>query len=158
MATIDVATEVVLSDDIAAIEFAVLRRRSWTTRNGLERHQNRRISPVFGSLFPGGNNGYDREDSFQLMNKGLEIVTRFLLRSVATTRGNVEWQPDIIVFAGSTFLVKEVKDFTQYGPGFVYCAADSFDYTGIPPRGTDPKVGWMNFGDRRYSGLLGVTR
>ena len=158
MPSIDVSTEVVLDGVVAAVKFAVIRRRSWTNKNGLEQHSNRRIFPVYGSLFPGGDNRYDREDSLQLMNKGIEVVTQFPMRSVAETRGGVQWQPDIVVWADATFLVSEVRDYGDYGPGFVHVMATSFDYTGPPPAAGGPHVGQVNFGDRRYSGLIGALR
>lgn len=156
--SIDVATEIVLDGVVAAVQFSVVRRRSWTDKNGIEHHSRKTIGPLFGSLYPGGKNDYVREDADQLMGKDLEIVTRFRLRSVAETRGGVQWQPDLIRWNGGLFLVDTVRDFTVYGPGFVYCAASSFDYTGAPPRGSQVKVGWMNFGQGKYSGNIGAAR
>jgi hypothetical protein len=158
MATINVSTEVVLDGVVAAVVFTVIRRRQWTDSSGIEHHQHRRIYPVYGSLFPGGDNAYSREEADQYQNKGLEIITQFLLRAVAETADSMQWQPDIIRWNGDTFLVEKIEDFSSYGVGFVHASAASFSYVGVPPQGSPVTSGWLNFSDRKYSGLSGVAR
>lgn len=155
MPEIDVASEVVLDGMIAGEWFWVVRRRSWTDSDGFQQNANVRVRAL-GSLYPEGDNSLNREDGFQSQNKGLTVVTKFLLRDAAEDVNGVNWQPDLVEWQGDTFLVKSIKDFSRYGPGFVEAACDSFNYNNNPTLNSGPHRGNLDFRQRRNSGMTGV--
>jgi hypothetical protein len=155
MPGIDVSLEVLYDGFVAGTKFVVIRRRSWTDVNGIERHQHKRIDAV-GSIFPTGDNSLLREPDEQAQNKEITVICNFLLRG-ASSLENSEWQPDIVFWKGEHFLAQSIEDYSQFGPGFTATRCVAFDYTtASAPRDNAADVGVADFRYPKNSGLLGA--
>lgn len=155
MPEIDV-TDVLISSDVAATAFSVIRRKSMTGTNGIEVHTNQVISPVYGSVTPTGDNSLVREAAFQNQNKTIMVVTPFLLRGATTNPDNSQWQPDLILWQRDYFIVKSVEDYSQFGVGMIAADCELFDYVPESPSGNKPVTGKLDFSVRRGSMLGGA--
>ncbi len=77
------------------------------------------------------------------------VVTKFRLRG--PTPG---YQPDIIVWYGNEFIVKQLDPYPQYGQGFMQAIVGSvkhIDAAFLPPV---PDVGRLDFSDVGQSALI----
>lgn len=156
MPEIDVASEVLNDGIVAATSFVVLRRRSWTDNNGLQRNTVRRVRAI-GSVTPSGDGSVDRQDAEQSQNKTLEVITQFFLRAVTSDANDAQWQPDLVLWQQDTFIVWSLDDYSQFGKGFVRATCVSYDFKSQPPLGVRPQIGSMDFRERSNSGLLGAA-
>jgi galactose-6-phosphate isomerase len=156
---IDATWDVLLDPIVAATSFVVVRRKSWTDSNGIAQQGEQRVSPVYGSVTPTGDNSLVREDAYQSQNKTLMVITQFFLRAAAVDDNGVGWQPDLILWDGNYYLVKTVNDFSQFGIGFIQADCESFEYVTGPPQDNTPSeaTGVLDFRARNNSGLIGVV-
>jgi hypothetical protein len=70
----------------------------------------------------------------QITGKALTVITQYRLRGESESTGT-EFQPDLVVWHGDSFLVKHVEDWSAFGPGFILAVCISIDVVDTPPQG-----------------------
>ena len=69
-----------------------------------------------------------RLEEFDATERTISVVTEFRLQ--ATVAG---FKPDIVVWRGDNYVVKNVQPYPQFGAGFVQALAGSIDYQDANP-------------------------
>lgn len=64
--------------------------------------------------------------------QAISIITRFALRG-ASNDGGQDYQPDLVTWAGSNYIVKHIQPYARYGAGFVQVIATLTDSAPAPP-------------------------
>lgn len=93
---------------------------------------------VFGNVNQASPNDLERLGDFQYQGGAISIVCKFKLYDEASNLvdGVVQgYQPDLILWAGSYYIVKTLENYSRYGPGFVQAICVEFTYVGSPPQG-----------------------
>src|SRR5579871_6678910 len=103
---------------VAGETFTVLRRFETVNSYG-ESTVTTKQYPAVGSVTPGGDNSLSREDAFQTEAKTITVVTAFLLRGPSTNPAGQNFQPDIVVWRGDSYVVRSLNDYSRYGAGLV---------------------------------------
>jgi hypothetical protein len=129
---IDVS-DILLDPEIAGEELTILRRPDATGTNGVDVITETEITPKpVGSVRPTGGNSLVREDAYQQQAKSIRVITNFRLRGVARD-GAQNYQPDIVVWGGSRFVVQTVEDYSRYGAGMIQADCMSQNFVDPPP-------------------------
>jgi galactose-6-phosphate isomerase len=81
----------------------------------------------YGVVCAIGPNELMRPTDYDSSNKIISIVTPLTLRSDA-----FGFKPDIVFWQGDSYLVREVDDYSGYGPGWVNVTAVEMDFNGTP--------------------------
>lgn len=141
MSLIDL-TDLFFDPDIAGQSFCVIRRQQTINVHGEGVDTETRFYPI-GQISPTGDNSLVREAAFQAQMDTIMVLTTFRLRAVArevSNPGNLPvppasatYQPDIVLFNGSHYVVQTLNEFTQFGGGFVEAECVSIDYVDNPP-------------------------
>lgn len=130
MPTLDV-TEVLDDPDIADT-FTVTRRVQTVSSLGRTVVTPTVVAGVVGVVCAAGPNDLQRLPEDQRMGKVISIVTRYKLRGPALS-GSTEYQPDLVIWNGSTFIVKWVDDYSRFASGFIQALAGSLQNVDPPP-------------------------
>jgi galactose-6-phosphate isomerase len=113
--------------------FTVTRRRQIMDDKGYSTVPNPEKSyQVNGVVTIASPNDLERLSDGQYAGKTINVVTQFRLRTACQVDGE-DFQPDIVTWAGSDFLVASVDDYSRYGPGFVEALATSMVNLDPPP-------------------------
>lgn len=132
MPEIDVS-DLLLDSFIAGEELTILRRTEVVGANGVPAITEVEVAPKpFGSVQPSGDNSLVREDAFQQQAKSIRVITSFRLRGEARDGGQ-DFQPDIVVWNGSRFLVRTIEDYSRYGAGMIQADCTSMNFVDPPP-------------------------
>ncbi|TWA71915.1 hypothetical protein FBZ84_101181 [Azospirillum baldaniorum] len=132
MASIDLSG-LTLSTYIAGTEFAVIRRQEAVGGDGFSTVTPETIGPVYGSISPTGDNSLVRQQDFQTGAKTIKVITAFRLRGPSKEAG-ASYQPDLILWGGDHYVVRDLKDWTAFGAGFVEADCSSTDFIDSPPQ------------------------
>lgn len=91
------------------------------------------VTPApYGVVEPQDDMPLQRGEDQQNLPQLLEVHTIFRLRSAGKASG-VEYQPDVIVWNGTSFLVNKIINWSRYGVGFVRAQCSSTDaIDGVP--------------------------
>jgi hypothetical protein len=87
---------------------------------------------VRGVVYPEGLDSLSRRPEAQTQAKSIVVITRFPLRGESETVDSVNYQPDIILWHGDSFLVVRLEDWGSYARGFVKATAESTDIVDKP--------------------------
>ena len=102
--------------------FIIQRRRETidpnTGRSGLTVTEFKAV----GVVTSGSSNDLEREDGYQLNKRSLSIVSKSKIQ--AAIKG---YQPDIILWRGSPYVVNHVDAYPQFGPGFYQVDCESME-------------------------------
>ena len=132
MPEIDVS-DIILDPFIAGEQLTVLRRTETIGSNGVTTIVETTVTPApYGSVRPTGANSLVREDAYQQQAKTIRVVTNFALRGAAND-GTAGYQPDVVVWGGSRFLVQTVEDYSRYGAGMIQADCTSMNFIDPPP-------------------------
>ncbi len=120
---------IMLLDPQLTDRFDVLARTQDTAETGLVTTHDVRTPNVLGIVTPAKPNDLIRLDDVEHGNRAIVIITRFKLNSAArrTGRQGSQRQPDYVIWAGDTFIVREVDPWVRYGPGWVRVLAVCID-------------------------------
>ncbi len=129
MAYLDVSD--VLLDPEIADKFSVIRRRTSNNTYGEVSNSASTFNGVIGVVTSSSPNDLMRLADDQLMGRHLTIVTRFRLYGPAKN-ATASFQPDIVVWMGDQFVVKNIDPYPQYGAGFVQAIVGSIDPIDMP--------------------------
>lgn len=130
MPLIDVS-EVLRDNLIAGEPFLVIRRQETVTTGGLVQLQVIRCK-AFGSVQP-GESTLVREEAQQFKNDTIKVVTNFMLRGVSKDSDGKSFQPDIVKWQGSHYIVTTTNDYNRYGVGMIEAECQSIDYRDEAP-------------------------
>lgn len=155
MPSLDVA-ELLIDPDIAGDLFDVVRRPQTVSDQGRGVIRPQTFPRIRGAVYPSGNQSLVRADAYEHGTKSMEVVTRFRLRGASQVGDDDQFQPDLILWAGEYFIVKDVEDYSRYGAGFIKAGCLSFDYNDEAPRSLDPALGILDFETPTNSGLVGA--
>lgn len=112
----------VLLDPSLADRFVVKRRPTGTNSHGRVETQPEIIPRVLGVVTVASPTDLERLDDNQRMGRNLSVVTKFRLRGPAQG-----FQPDIVLWYGNDYVVKDVQPYPQYGAGFIQAIVGSMD-------------------------------
>jgi hypothetical protein len=112
MATLDVSP-IPVSDPFAS-RFDVLRRPETITEFGRSATEQVVARGKYGTFYPTGDNRLVRQSDYEHGRKTLTCVTTYRLQQASPG-----FQPDVVLYRGNRYIVVEVRDFGEYGAGFV---------------------------------------
>jgi galactose-6-phosphate isomerase len=130
MPMINVAS--VLTSPMLMDTFAVNRRTQVVSGFGIASTTSQPFNGLSGVVYPSNENELKRLPDTQVQSKAITVITRFALRGEAQVSGT-EFQPDIVVWNGNSFLVRDVQDWGRYAAGFVNAICTSIDLVDQPP-------------------------
>lgn len=70
----------------------------------------------------------ERGPDYQIMQRTIQVDTSFALQGPASG-----FQPDEVIWHGTTFIVTSIEDFSKFGVGFVSAICRSVIATDVPP-------------------------
>lgn len=109
-----------LEDVLLQDSFVVQRRQFATSGTGIAGAPSIVSFNAVGVVYGAGANDLDRRADAQLQNKTIVILTKFALRYVGVDSTGTQFQPDIVVWNGNSYLVsKDVEDYSKYGQGYI---------------------------------------
>jgi hypothetical protein len=123
---------VALTNPMSMDQFAVVRRQQVVGNNGRATFNTTNVPNLSGVVYPSTKNDLERFPNFQVAGKTITVITRYALRSESEASGT-DFAPDIVQWHGDNFLVKELEDWSAYGPGFVLAICSSTDLKDVPP-------------------------
>lgn len=109
--------------------FQVQRRPETVNQFGRSTVTNPQALTQVGTIYPTGDNDLVRQEDQQHGRKTLTIVTPYRLRTASPGA-----QPDFVYYRGNIFVVSQVRDYTQYGAGFVEAICSSIEAIEAPPQ------------------------
>lgn len=130
MPSIDVSD--ILADTFIAGEPFTVTRRSESVNSFGESVVTPSTFTAAGSIVPIGDNSLLREEAFETGANTIRVITTFRLRGVSQAVGQ-NYQPDLVVWKGNSFIVRTVEDYTQYGAGMVVAECSSIDFVDQAP-------------------------
>jgi galactose-6-phosphate isomerase len=120
MAYLDV-TEILTDPEIAS-KFDVVRRAETVADNGMSTLALTPFRRRTGVITATSPNSLDRGTDMQSMPRSITVVTKFKLQSEV-----IGYQPDVVVWKGSQYLVKSIDLYPHFGPGFYQAECHSMD-------------------------------
>lgn len=141
--------------DVGGEGFVVIRREQLVSDHGKVTTQDQRITNLIGSVYPTGDNSLSRQEAFDAQAKSITVVTNFRLRGVSK-QGEKQYKADLVEWMGSRYMVRDVKDFTGYGSGFIEAECTSVENVDDAPEPMVPAMGQLDFSVAGNSGFLGV--
>ena len=117
----------VLSDPMLADDFAVIRRRDTVGTKGRTAPAETRIDCLWGVVTQGDPADLMRAENGQMVPRTIMVATQFRLQGEVTG-----YQPDIIEWDGTRYLVKRVYPYARFGAGFWEAVAESMSATDGP--------------------------
>lgn len=126
-------SDIVLDPFIAGEAFSVIRRQQAVDNNGIMSTVNTAVPNVRGQVTPTGDNSLVREEAFQTQSKSISVITSYRLRGASKDENGVQWQPDLVLWKGDYYIVREIKDWSQYGAGLIEADCTSIDFVDQPP-------------------------
>lgn len=122
MALLDVSS-VLLDPDFGDF-FHVIRRVQAVSSHGRVQTEDTDLGRIFGVITANSPSDLDRREDYQSMTRSISVVCQFYLRG--ETSG---FQPDVLVWQGSRYLVKHVDAYPQFGKGFFQAECSSIEMT-----------------------------
>lgn len=119
--------EVLLDPEIAGERFAVLRRQEAVSSHGRSVLTPANHSAI-GAVTPTGDNSLVREQAYTSQANSIRVVTQFRLRGAGKDGQGRLFQPDLVFWNNTYYIVQSVNDYSQYGAGFIEAECTAFDY------------------------------
>jgi len=117
----------ILTDPDFADKFNVRRRAQTVDAHGRADANEELIVGVIGVVTAISPSDLDRQTDYDGMSRSISVVTKYFLRG--ETSG---YQPDVVVWRGSNYLVKHVDPYPHFGPGFMQAECSSMDKADPP--------------------------
>lgn len=89
---------------------------------------------LFGVIYPSDDNDLKLLPDLRVMGNTLTVITMFALYGEAEANGT-DYQPDLVIWNGDSYLVRVVEDFSNYSAGFIKAICTSIDLVDQPPAG-----------------------
>jgi len=114
-------------------DFTVIRRQVTVDNRGRAQTTQVKI-PGRGVVVASSPNDLQRLPEHEYFNKSISVTAFFRFQGVAKdATGTIITHPDQILWAGSSYVVRALDDYSHYGRGFVHVVAVSVDYIDPPP-------------------------
>jgi len=104
--------------------FNVVRRQEIVDTHGRSTLTETTYPNVIGVVTSGSPNDLDRPSDYESFTRSISVVTKFKLRGEVAG-----YQPDVIIWHGSQFVVKAIDLYPQFGPGFYQVECESMERT-----------------------------
>ena len=117
----------VLMDPDLSDTFSVRRRAESVNEKGRTEVVPEMHEGLIGVVTPMDPAKLDRRDDGQIAERAIRVSTPFALRGAS-----FGFQPDVIVYDGTEYLVVKVKSLRRFGAGFYKAEAASFRITDNP--------------------------
>ena len=129
-----------LSDPLFVETITVIRREQTINARGRVVIVATSFPGVLASVQPKdtaiGGNIISREPDGSFRGSNLNVYTKFRLRSVSKEEsGDIQFQPDVIVWNGDHFLVALTNDYSHYGAGYMHAECEATDPVDNAPDG-----------------------
>ena len=149
MAFLD-TTDVLLDPDFTDT-FTVIRRQEVVGTNGRS-NVTQFTKSSFGVVTSAGRNELERVPDADTYKRIIVIITKFPLQGEVTLGNGITYKPDLVVWRGDNYLVKECDLYPQFGAGFVQaiCTSEDIIDTVVFPHGG------MLFNQKSNSSYVGV--
>lgn len=126
-----------VSDVLLSPEFAdsctVIQRLEVVTDGGeVTTPSNNPIPNVVAVFTAASPNQLERYPDMQWGTRTHNCITKFRLRGVAEAANGDNFQPDLVVWDGITFIVQVIEPYTRYGAGFIQAIITSMDFKEPP--------------------------
>jgi galactose-6-phosphate isomerase len=122
----------VLTDPLFLDSYTVIRRTQLMSSSGIASTTNVSLPHIAGVVYPSDENDLKRLPDAQVMAKSLTVITNFTLYGESEAAG-FEFQPDLVVWNGDSFVVRLIEDWSNYGTGFIKAICTSIDLVDSPP-------------------------
>ena len=149
MAFLDVS-DVLLDPDFTN-SFVVQRRLETVDVNGRSQVQTF-SAPSFGVVTAASPNDLERLPESDVYRRVISIVTKFKLRGETKDASGNNWKPDLIVWQGDHYLVREIDLYSQFGAGFIQALCSSEDLVDKPP--TETSASFNSKANSSYTGII----
>lgn len=128
MPDIDVS-DLLLDPDFA--EALTIQRRAQTLLKGRASVSPVTISPApYGVVIPQNDAPMLRGPDQQTLPQLIQVHTQFRLRGPSKDPATGDaYQPDLIIWQGTTFVVNKVQNFSRFGAGFIQADCSSINQT-----------------------------
>ena len=130
----------VLTNSYNLDTFSVVRRQETVSNFGISTVTSTTIAGQYGVVKPSNENDLKRLPDTDIFEKAITVITMFPLRGESETAGS-EFKPDLVVWNGDNFMVREVLDYSNYAMGFVKAICTSIDRVDQPPQGGPEDAG-----------------
>lgn len=105
--------------------FDVVRRKEVIDANGRSTVPNPvTTTNVSGVVTAASKNDLDRLEDSDRMGRNIVVITPFALRGASKDGADV-YKPDLVNWRGSSYVVKALDPYPQFGPGFVQAICGS---------------------------------
>jgi hypothetical protein len=131
MPLIDV-TDVLSSLDIAQQSFTIVRRTETVNQYGESTTVNVSIQ-VIGAVQPLGENATIREEMYTTASNGITVWTTTPIFNAGRDVGGVKYQPDLILWDGTHYLVRVLEPWSDYGAGFFKAECSQIEFEDSNP-------------------------
>jgi hypothetical protein len=115
--------------------FTVNRRTQTVNNSGYASTTVQAFPGIVGVVYPSDDNELKRYPDLQIQGDTVSVITTFALRGESVVSGNPEisFQPDLVVWNGSNYVVRVVNDFGNFGGGFIFAICTSITLVDQPP-------------------------
>lgn len=147
--------ELFVDPDVGGDGFEVVRRRQTVGADGAPVTTEIPLGAQVGAVYPTGAQSLVRAEAYETQLNTITVVTQFRLYTAGEHAG-VSYDADLVVWSGRRYIVKEVNEYTRYGPGFLQAECILFNWVANEPEVAPPVLGVMDFSDGNNSGLVGA--
>lgn len=117
----------VVMDPMLADTFTVTRRASTIGSNGRATLSNTAYPNLIGVVTQNQPDALVRADDSQQVPRVITVVSKFAFRGAVAG-----FQPDLITWNGTDYLVKSVSPYSRFGAGFYEAVASSMTAADVP--------------------------
>lgn len=131
-------TELLVDPDVGGNTLLLIRRPQAVNNYGESVDANDPIA-IIGSAYPTGSNSLVREAAFSSQTDTITVCVRYPISGPSEDAQGKKYDADIIGWKGNFYIVKDVNNFSAYGPGFVEAECEAIDYNikrATPPADT----------------------
>ena len=125
-------TDVLLDPDFADT-IGVIRRTEVVNSYGEAQVYDKPDFNIIAVVTTPGANELSRLPEYATFTNTISVITKFPLRSASQENSADNYQPDLIVYQNTKYVVNHVDDYTQYGPGFVQAICTELAFTSRAP-------------------------
>jgi len=120
----------VLDDPMFNEVLTVIRRQQTISDQGRVVLTSTTFTPI-GVVTAGSPEPLLRTEDYQATRNNITVHTKFKL--IDATSGLLDYQPDTIIWQGSSYLVKKTWDWSKYGAGFTCAECELLPPTEVSP-------------------------
>jgi hypothetical protein len=154
MSLLDV-DDVILDPYVGGEPFTVLRRLETVGEDGRVVLATQKLRMI-GHISPTAPNSLVRETAYQMQRSSITVITTYPLMGPARDNGS-RWQPDVVLWHTSFYVVAEVNDWSNWGRGFIEAHCTSMQSIESEPNLGGEYLGRLNFSSASSSAWAAWT-